>query len=54
MRQQIFDLDPATYVPHPLHAADRNWTETNCWLDMMIEVLHVLGLDPVAARWRGR
>ncbi len=49
MRQQIFDLDPATYVPHRLHAPDRNWTETNCWLDMMIEVLHVLGLDPVAA-----
>jgi hypothetical protein len=49
MRVQIFDLDPATYEPHPLHAPDRNWTETNCWLDMMIEVLHVLGLDPVAA-----
>jgi hypothetical protein len=49
MRRQIFDLDPATYVPHPLHAADRSWTETNCWLDMMIELLHVLGLDPTAA-----
>jgi hypothetical protein len=49
MRLQIFDLDPATYAPHPLHAPDRNWTETNCWLDMMIELLHVLGLDPVAA-----
>ncbi len=49
MRLQIFDLDPATYRPHRLHAPDRNWTETNCWLDMMIEVLHVLGLDPVAA-----
>ena len=49
MRLEIFDLDPATYEPHRLHAPDRNWTETNCWLDMMIEVLHVLGLDPVAA-----
>jgi len=49
MRVEIFDLDPATYEPHPLHGPERNWTETNCWLDMMIEVLHVLGLDPVAA-----
>jgi hypothetical protein len=49
MRLQIFDLDPATYRPHPLHGADRNWTETNCWLDMMIELLHTLGLDPAAA-----
>jgi len=49
MRLEIFDLDPATYEPHRLHGSDRNWTETNCWQDMMIELLHVLGLDPVAA-----
>ena len=23
---------PATYEPHPLHAAERNWTETNCYV----------------------
>lgn len=45
---QIFALDPATYRPHRLHDPARNWTETNCWLDMMIELVHVLGLDPVA------
>jgi uncharacterized protein DUF1839 len=49
MRLAVFDLDPSSYEPHPLHGAERNWTETNCWLDMMIEVLHVLGLDPTAA-----
>jgi hypothetical protein len=49
MKLQIFDLDPATYQPHALHGAGRNWIETNCWQDMMVEVLHVLGLDPVAA-----
>ncbi|HUD18295.1 MAG TPA: DUF1839 family protein [Acidimicrobiales bacterium] len=49
MRLEIFHLDPATYEPHPLHAPDRNWTETNCWQDMMIELLHTLCLDPVAA-----
>lgn len=49
MTVQLLELDPTTYQPHPLHAAQRDWTETNCWQDMMIEVLHVLGLDPVAA-----
>ncbi|HEY5250073.1 MAG TPA: DUF1839 family protein [Acidimicrobiales bacterium] len=48
MRLEVFDLDPATYRPHALHGADRNWSETNCWFDMMIELLHVLGLDPMA------
>jgi hypothetical protein len=48
VRVEIFDLDPATYEPHPLHDPERNWTETNCWQDMMIELLGVLGLDPVA------
>ncbi|HLX87951.1 MAG TPA: DUF1839 family protein [Acidimicrobiales bacterium] len=46
---RIFDLDPAAYHPHQLHAPDRDWTETNCWLDMMIEVLHTLGHEPLAA-----
>lgn len=49
MTLQLFELDPATYQPHRLHDPGRDWTETNCWQDMMIEVLHVLGLDPVAA-----
>jgi hypothetical protein len=46
---QLFDLDPATYVPHPLHASERVWSETNCYVDFWIEVLHVLGLEPLAA-----
>ncbi|MGH9017789.1 MAG: DUF1839 family protein [Acidimicrobiales bacterium] len=49
MRRQVLALDPARYAPHRLHGADRNWTETNCWLDMMVEVLHVLGYEPLAA-----
>ena len=36
-------------MPHPLHATERIWTETNCYVDVWIEVLHALGLDPVAA-----
>ena len=42
-------LTAATFVPHPLHATERSWTETNCYVDVWIEVLHALGLDPVAA-----
>ncbi|MGU3362125.1 DUF1839 family protein [Methylobacterium sp. M6A4_1b] len=42
-------LDPATpYLPHPLHAADRNWPETNCYVDLWIELLHGRGLVPEA------
>ncbi len=49
MTLKVFDLDPETYVPHRLHQSDRSWTETNCWQDMMIEVVHALGLEPLAA-----
>ena len=42
-------LTAAGFTPHPLHAAERTWTETNCYVDVWIEVLHALGLDPVAA-----
>ncbi len=42
-------LAPATpYVPHPLHAADRNWPETNCYVDLWIELLHGRGFVPEA------
>jgi hypothetical protein len=34
---------------HALHASDRMWPETNCYLDVWIELLHSLGLDPVPA-----
>jgi len=42
-------LTEAGFTPHPLHATERTWTETNCYVDVWIEVLHALGLDPVAA-----
>ncbi|HEY4927781.1 MAG TPA: DUF1839 family protein [Acidimicrobiales bacterium] len=42
-------LDVERFVPHPLHASERTWTETNCYVDVWIEVLHALELDPVAA-----
>ena len=39
-------LDPSTYVPHALHHEQRIWPESNCYVDLWIEVLHALGLDP--------
>lgn len=37
------------YQPHAMHTTERVWTETNCSLDVWIEVLHSLGFDPVPA-----
>jgi hypothetical protein len=45
---QLIPLAPGDFEPHLLHRAERDWSETNCWQDMMIEVLHLLDLDPVA------
>ncbi|WP_242390282.1 DUF1839 family protein [Polymorphum gilvum] len=33
---------------HGLHAMTRDWPETNCYLDIWIEVLHAMGLPPEA------
>ena len=35
--------------PHPLHGLERNWPETNCYVDLWIEVLHADGREPTAA-----
>lgn len=44
----IEGLDPASYRRHSLHAEDRVWVEKNCYIDIWIELVHALGLDPVA------
>jgi Domain of unknown function (DUF1839) len=41
-------LDAASYGRHALHADDRVWVEKNCYIDICIEVVHALGLDPLA------
>lgn len=42
-------VDIANYRPHALHASERIWSETNCYVDLWIELLHSLGADPVPA-----
>ena len=48
MTAAILSLDPATYQRHALHQGERAWQETNCYVDLWIELLHAFGLDPVA------
>lgn len=44
----LSDLSPAFYRPHSLHDGGREWPETNCYVDLWIEVLHALGQVPEA------
>jgi len=46
---RVVAVDATSFRPHPLHATERTWTETNCYVDLWIELLHALGLDPLAA-----
>jgi hypothetical protein len=41
-------IDAKTYVPHALHGESRTWVESNCYVDVWVEILHALGLDPHA------
>jgi hypothetical protein len=41
-------LDPTSYVRHALHSPERIWPEKNCYIDIWIELVHALGLDPHA------
>ena len=40
---------PEDYTRHLLHAADRAYMETNCYSDIIIELLHACGYEPLAA-----
>ncbi|XOD04635.1 DUF1839 family protein [Burkholderia sp. 22PA0099] len=37
------------HASHALHQGERVWQETNCYVDLWIELLHGFGLDPRAA-----
>lgn len=41
-------LSPDRHRPHALHAAERSWPETNCSVDLFVEVIAALGLPPEA------
>jgi uncharacterized protein DUF1839 len=45
----LFGLDPATYRPHAVHGESRTYPESNCYTDILIELLHARGDEPLAA-----
>ena len=45
----LLGLDPGTYRAHRLHDADRDYPETNCYTDILIELVHACGQEPLAA-----
>ncbi len=40
--------DPKHYERHALHSAQRTYAETNCYADVVIELLHACGYEPQA------
>ncbi len=41
--------DPATYEPHSIHREGRSYPETNCYTDVLVELVHAHGGEPLAA-----
>lgn len=48
MMLSLLHLDPLTYRPHPLHDPRRSFPETNCYADILIELVHARGDEPLA------
>jgi Domain of unknown function (DUF1839) len=44
----LWGIDPSGYQPHRLHAPGRTYLETNCYVDVLIELLHARGDEPLA------
>lgn len=49
MNKHVLSLDPATYARHRIHTQERRWAETNCYVDVWVELLHAWGFEPLAA-----
>jgi hypothetical protein len=47
-RKYVAALDPATYRRHGIHGPDRIWSETNCYTDLLVELVHGMGHEPLA------
>jgi hypothetical protein len=45
---RILEIDPKRYFRHAIHGEGRVWSETNCYTDLWIELLHALGREPIA------
>jgi hypothetical protein len=47
--EQVLAISPERFQRHRFHTQERDWAETNCYVDVWIELLHALQLNPVAA-----
>jgi len=47
MNHPLFNLTPESFKPHTLHHSDKNFRETNCYADLMIEIVNCVGLNPI-------
>ncbi|MGZ5045883.1 MAG: DUF1839 family protein [Usitatibacter sp.] len=47
-RARVVPLDAAGYKRHRIHGEDRVWAETNCYTDLVVELVHGLRREPVA------
>jgi hypothetical protein len=45
---RVRPLEAAGYTPHVLHREGQAWVEKNCYIDVWIEALHALDLEPLA------
>jgi hypothetical protein len=45
----LIGLDAGGYEAHALHTGARTYIETNCYADILIELLHARGHEPLAA-----
>jgi hypothetical protein len=45
----LFGLDPEEYERHEVHSGERSYHETNCYCDILIELIHARGDEPLAA-----
>ena len=46
--RSLFGCDPAGYSPHPVHDKRSAYAETNCYTDLVVELLHARGDEPLA------
>lgn len=47
-RAVIANLDPKHYARHAVHGETSIWVEKNCYVDLWIELLHALKVEPLA------
>lgn len=45
---KVIDISPENYQKHGIHGEDRCWIETNCYVDVLVELIHGLGFEPIA------